>query len=121
MGNCIAVGIGGFFGSIMRYLIGLIPLNNKGTFPANTLMINVLGAFIIGVVISLFSRNAEWNDKVLLLLKVGFCGGFTTFSTFSSESLKLIASGNWGLGILYILSSIVLCVIAVFFGQSIAA
>ena len=115
--QCLSVGIGGFFGSIMRYLIGLIPVKDKTVFPIQTLFINVLGAFLIGVIISLFAKHTDWDENVMLMLKVGFCGGFTTFSTFSSEALKLMESGNRAAGILYILLSVLLGIAAVYCGQ----
>ncbi len=115
--NCIAVGIGGFFGSIMRYLIGLIPMNNKTVFPMNTLLINIVGAFAIGAVIALFQRHGNGNEKLLLMLKVGLCGGFTTFSTFSYEALSLLESGKWITGVIYMFLSVLLCVGAVYLGK----
>ena len=116
--NCLAVGTGGFIGSILRYLVGLIPLKNKLSFPINTLLINILGAFIIGLVAALFARHATWNNRILLFLKVGLCGGFTTFSTFSAEAWGLIDSGRWDLGLLYIVLSVFLCIVAVYAAQS---
>ncbi|MDY3929219.1 MAG: fluoride efflux transporter CrcB [Clostridia bacterium] len=117
--NCIAVGIGGFFGSILRYLIGMITVKEPFSFPVRTLLINVTGAFFIGAVAAFFSKNTSLNPRMLLLLKVGFCGGFTTFSTFSYESLGLIMSGNTITAAAYILSSVILCIAAVFGGQCI--
>ena len=115
--DCLAVGIGGFAGSILRYLMGMIPLKNRMSFPVNTLLINIAGAFLIGLIVALFSKHGEWNDKLLLMLKVGLCGGFTTFSTFSFETLSLFQSGRWVSGILYAALSVVLCVAAVYAGQ----
>ena len=115
--NCIAVGIGGFFGSILRYLMGMIPLKGSAEFPVNTLIINVIGAFAIGVFASVLSKNTSIDPRLMQLLKVGFCGGFTTFSTFSSETLALLASGRWAAAAAYVLLSVVLGVSAVFLGQ----
>lgn len=110
------VGIGGFIGSVMRYLIGLIPLKTGNGFPILTLCINVLGAFLIGI-ISALALKKSINPHIVLLLKTGICGGFTTFSTFALESVTLHKSGNTALSILYILLSIVLGVFAVICGD----
>ena len=118
--NSLAVGIGGFVGSILRYWVGQLPLRGKAVFPVNTLLINVAGAFVIGLVAGLFGRHSEWDGRVLLLLKVGFCGGFTTFSTFSSETLQLFETDHPVLGILYVCLSAALGVAAVFLGQQLA-
>ena len=118
--NCLAVGIGGFIGSIFRYLVGLIPIKNNAGFPINTLIINVVGAFLIGLIVTAFSKNADANGTWLLLLKVGLCGGFTTFSTFSLESMNLIKSGSAGAAALYILLSVALSIAAIFFGIAVA-
>lgn len=115
--NCIAVGIGGFFGSILRYLIGKIPIKEPFSFPVNTFIINILGAFIIGCIAAVFTKYTSLDSRLLLLLKVGFCGGFTTFSTFAFETLGLIESGSWPIAAVYAVSSIILCVLAAFLGQ----
>lgn len=117
MASCLMVGIGGFFGSILRYLISLIPLGDQGTFPYKTLITNVIGAFLIGLVVALSLKNANFNERYVLLLKTGFCGGFTTFSTFSQESVSLIQNGKGLLAILYIVASVLLCILAIYLAQ----
>lgn len=104
--NCIAVGIGGFVGSIGRYLTGLIPVRETTIFPVKTFVINILGCIIIALIITLVSRGAHIGARAELLLKVGFCGGFTTFSTFAVETAELIRSGNWFIALLYVLCSV---------------
>ena len=108
--NCLFVGIGGFFGSIARYLIGLIPIREGGVFPINTLLINVAGALLIGIIAAMALKNQEMDPHLILLLKVGVCGGFTTFSTFSLETVGLLESGNYLTALLYVIASVVLCV-----------
>lgn len=115
--NCICVGIGGFFGSILRYLIGLIPVNPTDGFPVKTLVINILGAFALGLIAALASKNSSFDPHLLLLLKVGVCGGFTTFSTFAYEATGLMQSGSTVLGITYMLLSMILGVCAVILAQ----
>lgn len=117
--NCFFVGLGGFVGSILRYLISLIPVKEGTVFPIQTFVINIIGAFCIGLIVSLFSKYTTLDQRWLLFLKVGLCGGFTTFSTFSMESLNLFQTNHIFLAILYIFLSVVLCIAAVFAGQCI--
>ena len=100
--NCLFVGLGGFVGSVLRYLVGFIPTDAVATFPIKTLAINIVGSFVIGLVCALASKlGATMNPQLLLFLKVGLCGGFTTFSTFALESNSLIQAGNTPLAVLY--------------------
>ena len=88
MAECLFVGIGGFIGSVCRYLIGLIPLSQSNGFPVKTLVINVAGAFAIGL-ISAAAKHTGLDGRAVLFLKAGICGGFTTFSTFALETVTL--------------------------------
>ncbi|MBQ0018564.1 MAG: fluoride efflux transporter CrcB [Clostridiales bacterium] len=114
--NCLAVGIGGFVGSIARYLVSRIEFLKSGSYPLNTLIVNVIGAVLIGLVIVYAEKNGMSEEK-LLFLKMGLCGGLTTFSTFSAETLGYIESGNILMGISYVLVSVVLCVLGVYLGM----
>ena len=116
--NCLMVGIGGFVGSILRYLIGLINVNEAFAFPVKTLCINVIGAFAIGLIAAVSARNSEFSPHIILLLKVGICGGFTTFSTFALETEGLMQEGRYLIAIAYILSSVILSIAAVFLGEA---
>lgn len=111
--KCLIVGIGGFFGSILRYLISLIPMNEKFAFPAKTFVTNVVGAFVIGLIVAIALKRPDMDPKTTLLIKTGFCGGFTTFSTFALESSDLIGKGQWGVAVTYMVLSVVLCIVAV--------
>lgn len=104
--NCIFVGLGGFVGSILRYLVGLIPIKNPSGFPINTFLINVFGSLAIGVIACLASKNSNLDSRLILFLKVGICGGFTTFSTFSLETAELVKNGSIALAVLYIVLSV---------------
>ena len=104
--NCFAVALGGAIGSVLRYLIGLIPVNERFLFPVKTFLINVIGCFIIGLVIALALKSNNLNPKLVLFLKVGICGGFTTFSTFALESSNLLKNGHAGIAALYMFLSI---------------
>ena len=90
--NCLAVGAGGALGAVARYLVGLLPVLHRGAFPLHTLVINGVGAVVIGLVVAAGVRT-NLSPTLLLFLQVGVCGGFTTFSTFSLESLVLLEDG----------------------------
>lgn len=117
MVNCLCVGLGGFVGSICRYLIGLIPLKQSTAFPVKTLLINVLGAFVIGLLAAWVGKESHLDPRLILLLKVGLCGGFTTFSTFAYESSSLLQTGNILVAVLYISASVLLSILAIYTAQ----
>lgn len=116
--NCLIVGLGGAVGAVMRYLIGLLPFNPDNSFPIKTFIINVVGAFVIGIVAALAAKNAM-NPKLVLFLKVGICGGFTTFSSFALETDQLLMKGQSLTAVLYVLLSIFAGVMAVFLADKI--
>lgn len=121
MMNCLVVGVGGFLGSVVRYLFGLIPIRESSVFPVNTLFINVIGAFLIGFIAAESLNNQNINPHLVLLLKVGLCGGFTTFSTFSLETMDLIKGGNHVVAFIYVSCSILLCMAATMTAQIIVS
>lgn len=110
----LLVGLGGFIGSVLRYEVSLIPIYESSVFPTNTLIVNVIGAFLIGLITTYISKNVTFDENLVLFLKVGICGGFTTFSTFAIETGTLIKDGDVAIALLYIILSTVLGVIAVF-------
>jgi len=118
--NCLVVALGGGIGACLRYLIGLIPLKEPFTFPIKTLMINLLGCFVIGLIAALAVKNTSLSPKTVLFIKTGLCGGFTTFSTFALETETLIKTGHIGLAVLYAALSVVVGVGLAFTGQVIA-
>lgn len=106
--NILAVGFGGALGAVCRYLLGqVIPKLGNG-FPLATFAVNLLGCFAIGLVVGIAGRNTDIDPRLILFLQTGICGGFTTFSTFSLESLTLIEEGRLAIGILYIVLSVLL-------------
>ena len=117
MTGFIFVGLGGALGAMLRYAIGLVPY--KGTFPLLTLLINIAGAVLIGYITGIAVKK-NLSPNVILLLKTGVCGGFTTFSTFSLEAYNLFQNGNYALMGLYILLSLAGSFIGVWFGTIIA-
>ena len=102
--NFLYVGMGGFIGSGMRYICSQLPLGRELTFPLATLLINFTGAFLIAI----FSTVAT-EQKTSSFFKVGLCGGFTTFSTFTLETFNMIEAGKFGTAFFYSAASVILC------------
>lgn len=117
MVECMIVGAGGFIGAVCRYLIGLIPLEQGSVFPVKTFAINVLGSFVIGVIAALAAKDSWLDPQIVLFLKVGICGGFTTFSSFALETADMLKSGSEATAVLYVSLSMLIGVAAVFAGQ----
>ena len=117
MWNVFCVGAGGFLGAVCRYLVGLLPVGMESGFPIKTLGINVVGAFLIGIVTALAAREGGLSPGWTLFWKAGVCGGFTTFSTFAFETADLMHQGSTGTALAYVLTSLVLGVLAVFAAQ----
>lgn len=115
--ECLLVGLGGFLGSVLRYLIGLMYVNTDSGFPLKTFIINILGAFVIGALSSI-AMKYNVNSKVILFLKIGLCGGFTTFSTFAFETQELLKNDRVGVAIIYVTLSVVIGVTAVVLGEN---
>ncbi len=107
--SCLVVGTGGFLGSVARYLMGLIPVP--------TIVINIIGAFLIGVISACALKDTQFDPRLLLFLKVGICGGFTTFSTFSLDAVDMLRSGAYLPAVLYMVLSVVFCLGATIVGQ----
>ena len=119
--NIIAVGAGSFIGGIARYLVSLAMKGISKGFPWATILVNLLGCLIIGLLWGFLSRNASESTSWGLFLTVGLCGGFTTFSTFSKEALTMLQTGQiWGFAsyiALSILAGIALVAIGYYIGR----
>lgn len=115
--NFLVVGLGGGLGAAARYGIGLLPW--RGSFPLSTLFINLLGAAVIGFLAGLAAQR-RIGPRTLLFWKTGICGGFTTFSTFSLESMQLLSAGERGAAALYILLSLAGCLVGIWLGQTLS-
>ena len=111
----LCVGLGGFIGSVGRYLLGLVPV--EGDFPLMTFAVNFAGAVLIGAVFEAATEGSGLPDNAVLFLKTGVCGGFTTFSTFSLETLGLLERGEYAIGGAYALGSLAVCVLGVVAGK----
>lgn len=99
------VGAGSFLGGALRYAVSLL-LKFSGGFPWATFSVNMIGCLLIGLLMGLSMRLPNISQQVLLFLSIGFCGGFTTFSTFSKEGLMMLQSANYLLFAIYVLASI---------------
>lgn len=113
--NITLVAIGGFFGAISRFGIsGWVKRKQTSLFPIGTLLINLIGSFLLGLIIGSNLANT-WR----LLLGTGFMGAFTTFSTFKLENIQLFANKKWNLAIPYLLISYTFGILLAFFGMRI--
>ena len=117
----LSVGAGGFIGAVLSFFMGKLLFKEMTIFPVNTLLINLIGAFVIGIAAAIGARHGIENSGIMLFLRVGLCGGFTTFSTFSLESLALIQEGHLFMFFTYAVLSVALCLIFVWLGHTAAA
>ena len=111
------IGLAGMAGTLARYAIGAALWRSSQSFPWNTLLINVIGSLVLGVVYRYY--NAD-RDTLRTVIAVGFCGAFTTFSTFSLETVRLAADGRWMRAGAYVSASVVLGLLAILAGFQLA-
>jgi len=116
MKEIILVFLGGGLGSTIRFILNkLIP---NDSFPFSTLIVNLIGSFLIGLIISYLIKNNMLKSDYFLLLVVGICGGLTTFSAFSLENLNMIKSNEIFNSLIYILISVSFCIIITYLGYT---
>jgi fluoride exporter len=113
----LLIGTGGFFGSISRFLASRFVQNNiSSAFPFGTFFVNITGCLLIGLIYGFSERSSLLTPGWKMFLTVGFCGGFTTFSTFANENLALLRDGAFFHFFLYTILSVLLGIGATFFG-----
>ena len=114
--DLLLVGLGSGLGGMCRYLVSQLLVTTQNGFPWGTFTVHIVGSLLIGLLWGLSSRFPSLSPVLTLLFMVGFCGGFTTFSTFSREGLSLLQTQNYTLFLLYTLGSVVLGILAVMVG-----
>ena len=114
--NILLVALGGAIGSVCRYLLSGL---NVASWPWGTFIVNILGSLLIGFLLGLVSKGIVSPDMKLLLV-TGFCGGFTTFSTFANESFGMMKAGDALQMALYVGASVVIGILAVWAGMKLA-
>lgn len=115
------IALGSAVGGVARYLLGgWIQERTGSTFPTQTLLINVTGSFLLGLIQRYALESAGISPEVRTMLTIGFCGGYTTFSTFSLETVRMLEDGDWKRATLYVILSVVLSVGAVVAGVAAA-
>lgn len=114
----VLVGVGGAIGSILRYLTSIVVNKHfTPTFPLATFCVNMLGCFIIGVLVGIMDKQAWAGDNFKYFFITGFCGGYTTFSAFANENINLINSNHSIMAFAYIAASVVAGLFAVWIGM----
>ncbi|MCC6600347.1 MAG: fluoride efflux transporter CrcB [Crocinitomicaceae bacterium] len=111
--NILLVFIGGGIGSVCRYAIGTYTRGLTGSLPAGTLFANTIAAIILGI-LAVFFLPKQQDHRLLFLLGTGFCGGLSTFSAFSLETVQLVQQGYSGIAVLHILLNLILSLGAIF-------
>jgi fluoride exporter len=111
------VALGGAAGSVTRYLLGTaVQLRSGADFPLGTLLVNLTGSLLLGFLLRYLLETPAATPEVRVLLTTGFCGGYTTFSTFSYETLALIQDGDWRRAALYVAISVAGSLLGVMLG-----
>jgi CrcB protein len=120
MKQALLVFVGGGFGSVARYFIGKWLNNLDNAIPYGTMLANVLGSLLIGIIIGYLAKTSNLTESQSLLLATGFCGGFTTFSTFAYENQLFLKNGDYFYFLSYTFGSLFLGILAVLVGLFIA-
>ena len=116
MKQLILVFLGGGLGSVLRFIVGKWLNNSENGIPYGTFAANIIGSLLIGVILGLAAKNESLTQSQTLLLATGFCGGFTTFSTFAYENHLFLKSGDFMSFAIYTIASFVVGFLDVFLG-----
>lgn len=112
--DILLAGAGGFAGSALRCAAGFVPVRNPAGFPIKTFLINVAGCLVFALAGCIAARRGSLSPRALVLIRTGFCGGFTTFSAFAAESAALLKGGSHAVAAAYIAASVAAGLLAVF-------
>jgi CrcB protein len=113
----LMVGVGGCLGSLLRFWLGSYIGGKMGTrFPYGTFIVNISGSFLIGLVFAFLTARSQWSPYWRYLIAIGFIGGYTTFSSFEFETLRAIQDGQFTIGLLNIVLSVVVGFVMVWLG-----
>jgi CrcB protein len=116
--SLLIAGFGGFIGTILRFLVSrYFQVHSSSLFPWGTFVVNMIGCFLIGIIFGLSERTNLISPEWRIFLTIGFCGGFTTFSTFSNDTFLLIQDKEWFQMILYTSLSFFMGLVAVYLGR----
>ncbi len=116
MKSLVLVFLGGGFGSVLRFLLGKLLNNSQTGIPYGTFAANILGSLLIGLILGLAAKNEALTQQHTLVLATGFCGGFTTFSSFAYENHIFLKSGDFMTFAMYTIASFIIGFLAVFLG-----
>lgn len=117
MKQLMLVFLGGGFGSVLRYILGKYFNSPETGIPYGTFAANILGSLLIGIILGVAAKNNTLSQNQILLLATGFCGGFTTFSTFAYENHVFLKSGDFTSFAFYTIASFIIGFLAVFLGM----
>ena len=121
MKDFLAISVAAIVGANLRYLLSRIAAMQLGSvFPYGTLFINIVGSFIVGFFVIWTTERALVDPRWRLLVVVGFCGSFTTFSSYAFETMAYFEHGQWGLMLVNVLSNNILCLSGALAGMAVA-
>ena len=120
MYTLLLVGLGGFIGAILRYVLGGWIQNSFVNFPVGTLVINTTGSFFIGLIMFLSEYQGLFSDDTRIFLTIGILGGYTTLSTFGYESFRLLDDSKFALMTINVVSTVLFSIMAVYLGKIVA-
>jgi CrcB protein len=115
MQTYLFVFLGGGLGSVCRFGLGHLAAGYRWQFPWATFAANVLACFLLGIFVMLNAKG-RLGGQIPVLLMAGFCGGFSTFSTFSNETVQMMLAGDWLKAGVYVVASVLICLMAVYWG-----
>lgn len=118
--NFLFVMLGGSVGAVLRYAVSLLCQHWRcTTLPWATFLVNIIGCFLLGLLMGLGEKYTNFSGSTYLMLTVGLCGAFTTFSTFSADTFRLVDNGQWLMALAYLAASVVIGFVLFYLGKTI--